>query len=121
MELKVKWYVYPRFAITVHKKDRGILEKIQSSLGCKSHIVTAGSDYVSFQIVGVKNLQVLIAHLDKFSLITKKFIDYTIFKSIVELISKKEHLNEAGLRKIVEHKASLNRGLSPELKAVWQG
>jgi hypothetical protein len=64
---------------------------------------------------------VLIAHLDKYPLITKKYRDYVIFKSVVELISKKEHLNEAGLQKIVEYKASLNRGLSPQLEAAFPG
>jgi hypothetical protein len=83
------------------------------------HMVKAGKDYVSYQVVGVKNLKVLINHLEKYPLITQKHGDYVIFKLIVELISKKEHLNVTGLNKIVGLKASMNRGLSPELKAAF--
>jgi hypothetical protein len=58
---------------------------------------------------------VIIPHFDKYPLLTQKRADFLLFKSIVELINKKEHLNMEGLRKILSIKASINRGLSLEL------
>jgi hypothetical protein len=39
-----------------------------------------------------------------------------LFKSAVELMSRKEHLKLEGLRKIVSLRASINKGLTPNLK-----
>ena len=62
----------------------------------------------------------------KFS-ISQHSRDQELMNSIVEYFgcgkyypnSKKEHLNVTGLNKIVGLKASMNRGLSPELKAAF--
>jgi hypothetical protein len=40
-----------------------------------------------------------------------------LFKSVLSLINRKEHLTIEGLRKIVSIKASMNTGLSDVLKA----
>ena len=40
-----------------------------------------------------------------------------MFKLVIELIKKKEHLNIQGLHKIVGIKAFINKGLSKELIA----
>jgi len=37
----------------------------------------------------------------------------------LELVNRKEHLTEEGLAKIVSIKASMNRGLSEELKVAF--
>lgn len=47
--------------------------------------------------------------------------DYLLFKKGVDLIKEKEHLTMEGLRKIVAIKASMNLGLSYELKAFYLG
>jgi hypothetical protein len=39
-----------------------------------------------------------------------------LFKEIVRLINKSEHLNKDGIIKIINLKASLNKGLSDNLK-----
>jgi hypothetical protein len=62
---------------------------------------------------------VLIDHFENYPLITQKFADYKLFKQAFELIKSKQHLSPEGLRKIVAIKASLNLGLSPELKSAF--
>jgi len=52
-------------------------------------------------------------------LITQKRADYELFKQAIRLMEQKEHLTEAGLAKIVAIKASMNRGLSEELKVAF--
>jgi hypothetical protein len=46
-------------------------------------------------------LNIIIPHFDKYSLITQKQSDYIIFKNIVELMNKGEHLNNKGIKKLL--------------------
>ena len=59
---------------------------------------------------------VIIAHFSNYPLLTKKYFDYAFFKQIVKLMSEKEHSNLQGIQTIVNPKASMNGGLSNELK-----
>lgn len=61
----------------------------------------------------------VINHFDKYPLITCKLSDYLLFKEVVGMIQLKEHLTLNGLEKIVALKASINRGLSDELKVSF--
>ena len=61
-------------------------------------------------------MQIIISHFDEFPLITQKQADYMLWKSAYEILQNKEHLTEEGLRKILAIRASLNQGLTPELK-----
>jgi hypothetical protein len=75
-----------------------------------------------FRVCKIKDLQVIIHHLDEYSLITKKQADYLLFKMIVELMNKKEHLTMEGLNLILGIKASMNKGLdyaTNEFKAAF--
>lgn len=58
--------------------------------------------------------------MKKYPLITKKQSDFLLFKEIVKLMDKGEHLTIDGLIKIVNLKAFLNKGLSNELKVFFQ-
>jgi hypothetical protein len=51
--------------------------------------------------------------------LTQKQADFLLFKKIVELVIQKHHLREEGLIKILEFKASLNKGLSPDLDKAF--
>ena len=42
-----------------------------------------------------------------------------MFKSVVEMVNAKEHLTIEGIHKIVSNKASINRGLTDELKVAF--
>lgn len=58
----------------------------------------------------------IIDHFDKYPLLTQKQADFKLFKQVVELMNRKEHLTIEGLHKIVAIKASINLGLSSRLK-----
>ena len=49
-------------------------------------------------------------------LLTKKRADFILFKEVLELMNTREHLTMEGLAKIVNIKASMNKGLSEQLK-----
>ena len=78
-----------------------------------------GSNAVQFIVKSIKELEVVIKHFDKYPLITQKLADYLLFKDAVILMNNKEHLNLQGLEKIINIKASINKGLSDEIKAVF--
>jgi LAGLIDADG endonuclease len=64
-------------------------------------------------------METIIPHFDKYPLISQKQSDYIIFKNIIELMDKGEHLNQDGLTKIVNLKASLNSGIPENLKKYF--
>ena len=92
-----------------------MLEAIQRAFGV-GKIYKHGQDALDYRVSSLKDLKVIINHLDQYPLLTKKFADYLLFKQSVDLIEKKEHLTNAGLLKLVAIKASLNWGLSEKFK-----
>lgn len=65
------WQVKPIFTINLHSKDIRILEAIQITLGV-GKIYKSGKDTVQYRVSSLKNLNVIINHLDKYPLITQK-------------------------------------------------
>ncbi|CAF3539347.1 unnamed protein product [Fusarium graminearum] len=57
----------------------------------------------------------VIPHFDKYPLKTNKYSDYLLFKQVVMMMQRGEHLTAEGLQKIIGIRASLNRGLTPLL------
>ena len=66
-----------------------------------------------------KDLKVILDHLDKYPLLTQKQADFELWKQIVDIKNREGDLTSDDLQKIVNIKASLNKGLSDELKAAF--
>jgi len=61
---------------------------------------------------------VIIPHFDKYSLISSpKQADFELFKMIIYIIKDRKHITIEGLHRIIAIKASLNLGLSDNLKS----
>jgi hypothetical protein len=54
------------------------------------------------------DLSIIIDQFNKYPLITKKLVDYELFKQIFEFIKSKEHLTVEGLKKIITISPSMN-------------
>lgn len=91
---------------------------IKASFGGVGNISNV-KDSIKYRVTSIKDLTVIIDHFDKYPLITQKRVDYELFKQAFYLISRKEHLTKEGLEKLIVLKASINRGLSDELKAAF--
>lgn len=117
--IKTGYSVQLSFGLTLHSRELALLKLIQgefSGIG----FIWDGSGQIQYQISNIKQLGVLIAHLDKYPLLTRKSSDFLLFKQAWEMIVKKEHLTEEGLIKIISIKAKMNgNGLSPKLKAAY--
>lgn len=120
-KVKSGYSVSRRFKISLHKKDLCILESLKAFFGVGS-IQSAGKNRDSFEYVVKSNQDlntVIIPHFDEYPLISQKKADYLLFKDVVTLMNNKEHLSVDGLLKIVNIKASINKGLSANLKAEF--
>jgi hypothetical protein len=107
------------FKIGLHRRDRALLEEIQKYFGGIGSITVLDENAYLYRVASIKNLKLIIDHFDKYPLITEKLADYLLFKQAFELISRKEHLTKEGLNKLIAIKSVVNKGLSPDLKAVF--
>lgn len=105
----IGWRVQLFFQINLHEKDRVLLENIKNYLGV-GKIHNSGKNLIQYRIQTLNELTIIIAHLEKFPLISQKKADFELFKKTY--VMRKEHLNKEGILKIVSLKASLNLGLS---------
>jgi LAGLIDADG endonuclease len=111
-------------SIGLHKKDIVLLELIRSYFGGVGTISSQGKDILQYRVASLQDLtNKIIPHFENNPLISQKKADFILFKKVVDLMNLKEHLTTEGLRKIVAIKASMNLGLSEELrtKAAFLG
>lgn len=112
--------VQPVFVIGLHDKDLGLLYEIKSYFGVGN--IKKGKGTAYYSVTKTKDLvDIIIPHFMKYSLITKKKADFILFSQAVGLVNKKEHLKEEGLHQIISIRASMNKGLSDELKCRFTG
>ena len=117
-KLKIGWGIKIIFSITLHEKDKTLLEQIQNYFGV-GKILRSGDQLIQLRIESIKELALIIDHLEKYPLISKKHEVFEAFKQAFNIIKNKEHLTQGGLEKIVRIKASINRGLSDKLKEAF--
>lgn len=111
---KIGWTVELIYTITLHKKDKDILEEIKNYF-CVGYITQHGKNTLQYRIKSIKDLGVIIEHFSKYPLITQKQGDFLLFKLAFDLVKAKEHLKIKGLNKIVGIRASLNTGINANL------
>ena len=116
---KTGWAVQACFTIVLHSRDEYLLLQIKSFFENTGKIWLK-NDFVIYQVRSINDiLKVIIPHFDKYPCITQKQSDFLIWKKIIELMNKGEHLNKDSLINIISLKASLNKGLSAKLKRYF--
>jgi hypothetical protein len=96
------------------------LEQLQKFFKGVGKIGKNGIDTLSLDIRSIEELYtVVLPHFDSYSLITQKKVDFELFKRVIGKIKNKEHLTDVGIQEIVNIRASMNRGLSDELKEAF--
>lgn len=93
--LKVGKSVRVMFQISLHEKDKALLESIRDYFNI-GKVINRKDGVFYYQISSASELLELFNHFDSYPLITQKKADYLLFKSIVELILNKEHLTSEG-------------------------
>lgn len=98
--------IRPQFTIELRADDREILERIMVTIGCGKIYDCSYERYgwfphAKYKISSVKQIaEYLIPFLDKTPLQAKKAETYRLFREIVLMVRRKEHLTEAGVQKI---------------------
>lgn len=118
-QTKLGWKVQAIFSINLHKRDEAILHQIKATLGVGGIYLRGNKNSVQIVVNSLSGLEALFYHFDKYPLISQKWSDYHLFKMGVDLIKSKEHLTIDGIRKILAIRASMNNGLSDELKVSF--
>lgn len=86
-----------------------ILKTIQKYFKGKGRIIVTKNKSI-YRVRSIKELELIINHFNDYPLISNKYADYILFKSVFNIMSVKYHLTEEGLLKILSLKASLNLG-----------
>lgn len=107
--LKTGYRVKAIFQIGVHEKDFAILEQIKLFFGV-GYITKLGIESVQYRVSGLKDLNIIINHFDKYPLLTRKQSDFMLFKEVIDLINEGKHLTLEGLNRIVSLKTTINGG-----------
>lgn len=105
--LKRRSEIRPEFEIEVRADDAEILERICITIGAGRMYDLSYERYgwlphVKYKIGGRKDMvNHLFPFLDKYPLQAKKRHDYRIFKKVVLMMERKEHLTDVGYAKIL--------------------
>lgn len=116
--IKMKWRVSAYFSIHIHSKDVLLLELIHKSLGV-GKLRKNNENTVLLRVSDIQELQVIIDHFKKYPLVSAKYLDFLLFEECYNIIKEKGYLTKEGFQRILELRATLNKGLSPELNDAF--
>ena len=112
---KQGWQIEANFTINLHVRDLYLLKLIQAYFGV-GRIGKERNGCCDFTVGSLDQIITkVIPHFDKYPLKTNKYSDYLLFKEVVMMMQRGEHLTSEGIQKIVNIRASLNKGLTPLL------
>lgn len=93
------------------------MERIRATLGVGNIYFKSSDNTYRWKVSNINDIfNVIIPHFIKYPLVTQKRADFELFTRIVEILKNKGHIDSKGLQQIVNLKASLNLGLSENLK-----
>jgi len=103
------WKISASFNIS--QRDRVILALFKKILGCGT-LRERKDGVVYYEVTNVNSLyEKILPFFCRFNFLSaNKKRNFSIFSRIVELMHKKEHLNQNGFRKILELREILNEG-----------
>jgi len=107
--------LFPEFVITQGAKSFNALLEIRQFFGCGSIVLNKRYDnhnehLYRYCVRSVSELgEKIIPFFEKFPLRTHKQNDFLIFKKVVRMMARKEHLTEKGWNKILKFASKTNR------------
>lgn len=114
--MKLGWSIYLTFEIHLHRKDRELLTNIREVLGRVGTIYVGSNKSILYSVGSLSEIiHTIIPFFDKYCLLSKKSIDYELFRKAALIMDKKEHLTEKGFYQILSIKAAMRNGLTEVL------
>lgn len=90
----------------------GVMREIAEYLGVNLLIKEqkeSGRKYYLLVGSSLKNIEIVMKYLDRYSLVTSKYMDYRDWRIVATLIMEGKHYTEEGIAKIEEVKGRMNR------------
>ena len=109
----IGWTIEPCFIITLHVRDLELLDLIKNFFSVGS-VSIVGKDS-RFRVRSRSDLNIIIAHFNKYPLQTSKALNFSYFCEILDHINKRVHTSIPGFLKLASLINRLNRPLSPSL------
>ena len=107
--------IFPEFVITQGEKSLDVLYKIKKYFNCGSIVLNKRYDnhnehLYRYCVRSISELQnKIIPFFEEYQLQTYKRNDFKIFKKIIELMIRKEHLIKSGWNRILKFASKTNR------------
>ena len=108
-EMTADYQILPEFTVVQHKSDVQILYALKSYFKCGVVRVNHG-DRMAYRVRSLDHLsQIIIPFFERYSLKTKKRIEFEKFRDVLRMMQQKEHLTTAGIEKIKNIADAMNR------------
>lgn len=102
-----------KFSFILPKQELTLLTLIQSYFEGIGKISNPASGRISYTVSDLEALNIVIAHFERYPLITHQWVRYKLFKRAVEIMKVKGHLETKGLEEIFNlHRLSLDLSAS---------
>ncbi len=112
---KTGWQIFPEFVITQGEKSLTALEMIREYFDCGNIFVNKRYDNHNENLYRycIRSLfdlnEKIIPFFERNSLKTQKNKDFKIFKTVINKINKKQHLEQKGMKEIAKLIEKMNR------------
>lgn len=104
-----RWIINPKFQVYQHEKHPEILEIFQDEFQTGSIRKKSGSNVLAYEIASRPTLmEKVIPFFTRYPLATKQEA-FERFKTILEMMNRKEHLTDEGFRRIVKIAHAMNQ------------
>lgn len=106
----------PAFAIELKDTDTELLYKIKDFFkGAGNVYFIKNKGHGVYVVSSINELNnIIIPHFIKYPLLTVKRINLLLFKEIISLMYKKDHLKLEGAQAVINLRASMNKGVTKE-------
>ena len=95
---RIGWRIEANFIIGLHKRDKELLRLIQAYFSGIGRIGKERNSCCDFVVSKIDQILThIIPFFDKYPLITQKRADYLLFKEVILMMQRKEHLTVEGL------------------------
>ena len=97
------------FKIGVHVRDKELVERIAAYFGV-GKVYADHPESCQYLVQSIADVGVIVAHFEKYPLITQKRGDFELFRQAYYMILNKEHLSMEGFQNYLNLRASINGG-----------
>jgi hypothetical protein len=103
----------PEFRVVQHERNENSLLKIQTYFGF-GIVGKNNANKKEFRVRGLENLKKIVEFFNTYKLQTEwKRKSFEVFSIIIEMMDNKEHLTDAGRKKIAHLISTINRKVVP--------